>query len=179
MLKPSLILAMPFLASLVCLPACGAAPSGQVTFQVTPSKQDAKITVDANQERAIIQIVSPSGIGGAELSIVGPVPKEILMQLHLRGLEELDFSYGPTTVTVAISSSPGNAVHESVLVPGSQDTEISQPSPYWMEVRIVPEGNAPATIPLQEGYIEVRAPADLLSSGARTFALRWVDFFRY
>jgi hypothetical protein len=47
-----------------------------------------------------------------------------------------------------------------------------------MNIRLVPAAGSPATIPLQDGYIEVEAPRDFLASGQTKFAIRWIDFYR-
>jgi hypothetical protein len=53
---------------------------------------------------------------------------------------------------------------------------VSHRDPHWMRIRV--EGDAPVVIPLTERWIEVDIPPDFLKSGARTFTVEWVDFFR-
>jgi len=80
-------------------------------------------------------------------------------------------------VTGSISSAPGHAVRESVRGPQHEQT-IAPGSSYWMELRLVPDDQAAATIPLRGGFIEVAAPADFHASGQRAFSIHWVDFYR-
>ena len=56
--------------------ACGPPYQEPVAFKVTPGKPDARLTVEADPEKAVIQVYSDSGIGSAEVEVTtGPVPK--------------------------------------------------------------------------------------------------------
>lgn len=167
------------LVASVSLAACSY-PAGAtlqpVRIEVTPGTADAQIRVEAHPERATIEIISPSGIGRASFSVSGVVPKEIGLQLHLRGLEQLVFAYDEVTIVGSISSAPGNAVHETIKGAAGGGEQALQPdSSYWVPMRIVA---SPATIPLDEGYIEVEAPTDFLRGDYRSFSIEWIDFFR-
>lgn len=169
-------------ATIVCLASCSTSHGEGVTFNVVPGKQDAQILVDADNERAVIQIFSQSGIGSADIEVTsGTLPKRIVLQFHLRGLEELCFTYGDVVVTGSISSMPGNSIHQNLRDAGDsagQERSISPDSPYWMKMSIISKGTSPNTIPLQDGYIEVEAPEDLIKGGQRKFSMRWIDFYR-
>ncbi len=158
-----------------------AVPNSTVQFKLTPHDQDARLTYTVAGEQAIIDIYSVGGIGSADVAIVSqPLPKAIYLQFHLKGLENLRFSYGKTTVQVSLSSTGQQQATESVTVQASStlNQAITTDSPYWMNVRVVPNGTAPARIPLQDGYISVQAPADFFAGQNRQFAIQWVDFYR-
>ena len=155
------------------LAACVDLP-GQVLPQITVTlqKQDDHATVSTEGRSAVIDIRSPSGIGGADVTIgQGPMPAQILTRFHLKGLENLEFRYGQTVVVVSVPTSGGEP-SESVRRPGTGETAIGPDSPYWMAVRQSSGGSGPG------GYIEVAAPQDFLTGGNRAFSLKWIDFYR-
>jgi hypothetical protein len=148
-----------------------------ITLKIDAERQDTRTTVEADADQAIVQIFSSSGIGSANIEVTSAaLPQKILLRFHLRGLEELRFTYGDTIVTAAVSSAGDNTAHQSQQS-GGQEQSVSEGSPYWMPIRVVP-GDAQTTPPPQEGYIEVEAPADFIARGQRTFSVRWVDFYR-
>jgi hypothetical protein len=149
-------------------------------LNVAPDQQDTRITVGAEAQQTVVQVFSPSGIGGANIEVTSAaLPQKLVLRFHLRGLEELRFTYGDMVVTARISSAEERAISQSYRGGrgGAQEQSIAETSPYWMPIRIVPSG-AQATPPPQEGYIEVEAPADFIARGQRTFSIRWIDFYR-
>jgi hypothetical protein len=161
--------------ALLVLTACVAVPPQPVTYSVTPGKDDAKVSYQASGGDVTIEVRSKSGIGNALLAQTGgPAPTSVAMRLYLKGLEQFTFEYPAATVTAAVSSHDG-AVSETVSIQGGAAQPIDPSSPYWMTVT----ANATdPSIPLKDGYFEVRAPEAFLTSASREFALRWVDFYR-
>jgi hypothetical protein len=148
-----------------------------ITLKIDHERQDTRTAVEADADLAIVQIFSSSGIGSADIEVTSAaLPQKILLRFHLRGLEELRFTYGDTSVTAAVSSAGDKTAHQSQLSNG-QEHSVSEGSPYWMPIRVVP-GAADATLPPQESYIEVEAPADFITRGQRKFSIHWVDFYR-
>ena len=165
------------LAASVALTSCGST-GGAVVLKASADRPDARVTVGADGGRAVVEVFSPSGIGGAEVEITSvALPQTIVLRLHLRGLERLRFTYGDTTVTASLSSAGDNAANQTYQGAGQEQT-IAEGSPYWLSVRLVPTGGSPASIPLESGYIEVEAPKDFLARGQTKFAIQWIDFFR-
>jgi hypothetical protein len=166
-------------AAAIALAACGSSggPSGAaVALAATADRPDMVVTVSADARQAIVDIANPSGVGGATIAITSAArPRRITLRLHLRGLEELRFSYGDATISASLASDL--AIREAYRSAGPEQA-IAEGSPYWMSIRLVPAGGAPATIPLQQGYIEVEAPQDFLARGQTTFSIQWVDFYR-
>jgi hypothetical protein len=175
------LLAWSLVTALVSLAACRAARQDAVSITANAERPDTQITIDADPERTTIEIWSPSGVGSAEFTVSGPMPKQMLVQLHLQGLEQYTFSSGQTTVSASLTSGPRPMVQESVQLRGDEPGQampISQDSPYWMSVQIVPTGNAPQTIPLSAGSIEVEAPQAYLEGSQAAFSVSWIDFYR-
>jgi len=167
---------------LLWLAACGVSSSPPVAFHVTPHKPDIQIQIDANPERAVIEVLSPSGIGSADFVLTSrALPKQIVLRLHLRGLEWLRFTYDKGTVSTSVASTQGNAVNQYYRDAGSEAAPgqtLAPGSPYWMTINLVTPGTSPQTIPLQDGYIQVEVPADFIRGQHRQFSLQWIDFYR-
>jgi hypothetical protein len=165
-------------AASVAVVSCGSAGGGAIALMATADRPDARVTASADAQQALVEIFSPSGIGGAAVEITSAaLPRTIALRLHLRGLEELRFAYAGTTVMVSISSTGDNAVRQTYLGAGREQA-ITESSPYWMNIRLAPGSGSPATIPLQDGYIEVEAPKDFFASRQTKFAIQWIDFYR-
>src|SRR5689334_15585107 len=99
--------------AVLALSSCGTASRERVTLNVVPNQPDTRIVVDADAERADIQIFSPRGIGGADAKFTSAaLPRRVVMRFHLRGLEELRFTYGGITVTASLAS-VGGALRQS------------------------------------------------------------------
>ena len=167
------------LAALVCLQACAPGAREVTEVEAHLGRPDTRITFDTSKAGSlVIEVTSPSGIGNADLAISGPIPKKIVLRLLLKGLEKLDVAYGQTTVTASLSGAADDDVFEAIRLPSGEERDILPDSSYWMAVTAVPAGDSSATLPLQDGYIEVVLPEHFLSSGERSLTLRWVDFFR-
>ena len=170
-----MLLAVLVITTLFVLASCVAVRSQPITYSVTPGKEDAEVTYQANGGDVMVDVRSKSGIGSAQLLQTGGIaPTSLTMRLYLKGLEQFTFQYPAATVTAAVSSHDGS-VSESVTIQGGAAQPIGPDSPYWMPVKI---GAADTSIPLQDGYFETQAPKDFLTSASREFTLHWVDFYR-
>jgi len=150
----------------------------QTMLKIISQKDDAQIQIAVDHERAVIQIFSASGIGHAGFEITSQeLPKQITLRFHLRGLEELRFAYDETVATASLASTGEPRIHQSVSRAGEKPVQaqtVAANSEYWMKLRIVSKSK----IPLQDGYIEVEAPAHFLASAARQATIHWIDFYR-
>jgi hypothetical protein len=100
-------------ASLV-LAACGSAGGGAVALKASADRPDARVTASADARQAVVEVFSPSGIGGASVEITSAaLPQAIVLRLHLRGLDELRFTYGDTTIAASLSSAGDNAAQQT------------------------------------------------------------------
>lgn len=124
--------------------------------------------------RADVDVFSPTGIGAASVALAsGERPANLAMRFHLKGLEELRFTYGATTVKVSASSRPQAPVLESVITAEGEQT-ISADSPYWMKAEWV-DGKAQRDT---GGYFLVWAPQDFATADPWKFDISWIDFYR-
>jgi len=161
--------------ALLVLTSCVAVGSQPITYSVTPGKEDAAVTYQAISRDVVVDVSSQSGIGSAEMTQTGgPAPASVTMRLHLKGLEQFTFPYAAAAVTAPVSSHDGS-VSESVSIQSGAAQAIDPSSPYWMTVTI---NATDPSIPLKDGYFEVWAPKDFLTSASREFTLHWVDFYR-
>jgi len=155
---------------------CKTSQRDQAMIKVISHKDDARLQTRVNDDDVIIEIFSENGIGRADFEFVSAqMPKRILMQFHLRGLEELRFAYGETVVSASIASTGEQGIRQSMSRAGERLVEaLTANSPFWMKMRVASRDQ----IPLREGYIEVEAPEDFFASGVRQATIQWIDFYR-
>lgn len=135
---------------------------------VTVDKPGDRVALAADAERVTLDIWSASGIGGAHVDLVaGSMPPQVLLRLHLAGLEQLTFDYGEAMVQLSVSSSDGQVLQS--VVQAGQESQITPASPYWMEVARPAAADAP--------FLVTSPPAFALSA-ADHFTLGWIDFYR-
>jgi hypothetical protein len=147
------------------LAACASAPvaSNGATYQAVPLKGDPVITFSTTNDLLLIDITSPTGIGGATIEKTGGQwPPTIIMRLRVKGLESFKFRYADTTIDVSVSSHGDNAVREESTASGA----LQPGDPEWIAV-------TPG-----EGYFDLQAPAAFLKSGEGKFTIEWIDFYR-
>ena len=163
------------LASCASVPA--GAQSGEPFFHVTLSNLDDQIDTVTQNGQTIIDIHSPTGIGSASFELEsGSMPEQIVLRLHLRGLEELRLTSGQTSMAASVSNSNPAEVQQRILA-ASSDTPLLPNDPLWMRIEII----SPQTeikIPLEEGYFEVTVPQEFLRKAGKSFEIQWTDFFR-
>jgi hypothetical protein len=153
--------------TLLSLAACAASarPIDQPTFRYTPLKGDPQIVFTTSDELLLIDVTSPTGIGGATIEKTsGQWPPKVVMRLRLKGLEDFKFTYGTTTVEINVSST-AQAVHETLIRAG-QTSALSAGDAHWMNVTT------------HAGYFDIEAPADFFKSGESKFTIEWIDFYR-
>lgn len=161
------------LLSSLMLASCGAAAP---SYTITPTKPEDTITYQYANDTASFDITSQSGIGGARVvRTLGNMPKRVLLQLRLKGLESLKFRFADAEVDVSTSSSGAPVVRESARLNGVAEMEIAPESEYWMPTEIV---SVSETVPLADGYFRVELPRAFYASDAREFLIEWIDFFR-
>lgn len=149
--------------------------------QITATKPDTQIESTLQDDTLVLTIHSASGIGSAEVNLPAPRPKRVVIRLYVQGLEDLQFEYADATIQASISSGPGHVIGQRVRLTADSSSEGKTSvvgSPYWMPIRLVPEGGVSASIPLQQGYIEVTAPPGFSTGNFDRFSLRWIDFYR-
>ncbi len=81
------------------------------TFDIKTKKPTDQVKVKFDGNSATLDVFSPSGIGGATITLPptqGPWPKTFVLRLHLRGLESFTASNGKIKLTGSVLSHSGN-----------------------------------------------------------------------
>jgi hypothetical protein len=160
-----------------CAGQAANAQSGEPVFNVTAKNTDDQIDIQYDDGTALIDITSPSGIGSATLELEsGGMPEEIILRLHLRGLEELQLTSDQTSIAASVSNSDPTDIRQRILA-ASSDTPLLPDQPLWMKVKIVSEQPVNA-LPMEEGYFEVTIPKEFIQKAGTSFEIAWIDFHR-
>lgn len=134
------------------------------------------IAFQHNDDRTIIDIVSPLGIGGAKFTLrSGTMPRQINVWLHLKGLEEFRLISEQVTVAASIPSSEGMNAQGQRKIVGDSEEPILPFDPLRLELEIV---SSSQEIPLQDGYFEIIIPKGFLQQSGGSFEIQWIDFYR-
>ncbi len=163
------------LFGLVSLMGCSLG-SEEPVINVEVRKDGDLVETAVVDDTAILDVYSQIGIGDAAVTLANTKPETILFRVYLTGLEEFKFSYGDTIVRTSVSSTGDHMVLSSVTIAGEEQS-ISKENAYYMPVRIE-SGDGDLTIPVEDGYFEIKAPADFHDGDYDSFAISWVDFYR-
>jgi len=151
-----------------CLTACAVHTAGAGRWLVIPDQTNNQLRLTTVDQATVLDILSERGIGRANVQwIGGDYPARILLRFHLRGLEELRFTYATTTITLSIPSTGAENVQQQVATsaPGENQPVIPT-SPYWMKTVVTAD------------WIEVEPPPAFLQGRHAGFTVQWIDFFR-
>jgi hypothetical protein len=151
---------------------------GKPDLAVKSRRADSRIELSGagSGGEVVATVESKSGIGSATLSRVGESwPKELVVRLHLRGLESFKVENGRTVVEWSKSSSGDQASRVSLRQAAGGEQALVAGSRYFSELKTV--GTDP-TVPLRDGYFEIALPAALLEDNPEEITLRWIDFYR-
>ncbi len=153
-------------------------------IKVTTKRAEDKVEVEFEQNKALISIRCPSGIGSAVIERTGRAwPKQVIIKLHLRGLESLRITNGRSSLQASIPS--GVTRPKLRLWKDDLEQSLDSKSPFWMDVRMI-SGNAISAerTPLTDGHLLMRIPKiffDTLDEHSGTpsaITLNWIDFYR-
>lgn len=160
-------------------------------IETTATKEESSIvsesnfqTLESSAEKLVIAVRSPSGIGRG--SIKAPShptpshapssklwPKQVLLQLHLRGLEALTVEADGIRWEINVSSSPNYGI--SFRYHGLDEAENNDNA----QVYVMPNQQTISKIPLSEGqFFEVALPSKLFDTDPAEIKLTWIDFYR-
>ena len=160
-----------------CAGVPASAQSGEPDFIVTPKNKDDRVNIQHQNGTTLIDVESPTGIGSAKFELEsGNMPEQVVLRLHLQGLEEIRLTSSQTSIAASVSNSDPSQVHQRIAA-ASINTPILPGQPLWMEIEIVSE-QAVETLPLEEGYFEVTVPRDFLQKAGNSFEAEWIDFHR-
>ena len=128
--------------------------------------KDNELSLRNESGTTVIDIQSPSGIGKADIEFLsGNYPGQIVLRLHIEGLEGFKLTYGTTTLS---ASSPGTseAVVQSLIQPDGAERAITPSSPLWMDIQ------------REQEYFEIKLPNAMTQERPESFSFEWVDFYR-
>ena len=171
-----IILLSLILASCAGLPAN--AQAEEPVFLVTTKNQDDQIDVQYGNGASLIDIYSPTGIGSAKFKLEsGNMPGEILLRLHLTGLEAFRLTSAQTSIAASGSSSDTFNVNDQKIISSGGESPILPGQPLWIEIQVV-SSQAEKKIPLKDGYFEITVPKEFIQKAGNSFEIEWIDFYR-
>jgi hypothetical protein len=148
-------------------------------FKVTAKRKDDTVEVRAEKDKTMFIIKSPFGISQAVIEREGEKwPDDVVLRLHLKGLEKFRASNGKVKVDAAVSSQDGKP-KVRIWKDGMEDAPLNEQSPFWTAIRIVGSNGKPAKeLPLKDGYFEVALPRAFFEGNPKTITVNWIDFYR-
>ena len=148
-------------------------------FYITTKRDEDKVNVKVEKGITVFSIRSPFGIGQAAIERkLDKWPQDVIVRLHLQGLERLRISSDKLTIE-ASAAIRDEKPEVRVWVKDNEETPLDDSSRLWLEIRIHGKDNNPAkNAPLQDGYFEVSVPRAILENNTKTLKIEWIDFFR-
>lgn len=166
-----------FLISCASQPA-NAQEGGEPVFNVVTKNQDDRVEIRQENDVTTVDIHSPTGIGTATFELEsGTMPEDLVLQLHLAGLEEFRLVSAQTTLAASGSSGDAFNVSGQWVIAAGNEYAITPIDPFWTKVDVI-SSQANPKVPLEEGYFEITVPKEFLRSAGNSFEIQWVDFFR-
>lgn len=150
----------------------------KIIFKVKTEKAEDRIEVNVEKDIATMDIISPSGIGGATVILEkGNWPATIILHLHLKGLESFNISNGKTKLVVSLISHTEKP-KRFYLVENDEEKQIEKGDSYWMDLKVVDVSEKTAKGLQKKDYIEMRLPKAFLKENPKSLELGWIDFYR-
>ena len=147
----------------VAMTAC--TRNGPPQFNAATDK-DNQLSWSIEDETAAIDVQSPGGIGKADIEYLsGSYPAQIILRLHVEGLEGFKITYDTTTLS-ASSSGISDSITQSLIQPDGGERAVMPSSPLWMDIK------------REQEYFEIKLPATLTEERPGAFSFEWVDFYR-
>lgn len=136
----------------------------------------------ASEDRLVLEIWCPSGIGKAEIRPLRPWPNRVILRLHLAGLERLQLRAGGVVIEVSARSYPpfDREVFLRVVPPkGGNVCLQKQGDPFWMPIRALDAtGEEVSGLPPKGGFWEIQLPTGLFHNACEPLLIEWIDFYR-
>ena len=144
-------------------------------FCIKTKKPEDRVTAKTEQDSTILDVTSPSGIGGATITLEkGRWPTTTVLRLHLGGLESLAITSGKTRLMGSVVSHSGTTKRVFLIEDGKDgeraaDTEIKALDATGRPIQGLPE---------KGGYFEITLPKALLENQPSNIEVSWIDFYR-
>jgi hypothetical protein len=164
-----------FFAATVSMVGADDGPS----FKVTTKRDDDRVKVNVEKDQAIFSVHSPFGISHAVIEReVEKWPDSVILQLHLKGLENFKITSDKAKLEGSASLQGGKPVAR-LWKDGKENAPLDAKSPFWMEIRILGHDDKPAKeIPLKDGYFEMSLPQAVFDGNPKSITVNWIDFYR-
>ena len=160
-------------------------PASAASITVKLGKDDISSEVHYESDKTTVGLRSESGIGSVDISYnPGSQSSELILQLHLEGLENLRLQAADTIVEASVSSSNPHEIRQSTSTGNGGIVEINPTDPLWLDIRIVNnDACAQGEIPLEDGYFQAVVPAEIFSgetdpAEGYILSVSWIDFYR-
>ena len=165
-------------AAICCAPSAAdqTEHAGELPFEIKPRKPADTVKVIMEKDRAVLDVRSPSGIGGAAIELKDDRwPAATVVRLHLRGLEGFWAAHGKRKLSGSVLSHSGNRRRVSLEEEGVD--KLLEPG---TEIKLFDAAGKPVDkgLPPEGGYFEIALPKALFEGEKNTLRLDWVDFFR-
>ena len=146
-------------------------------FIINAKNQDDQVNIQQENGITTVDIYSDMGIGSAKIELEsGGMPEEMLLRMHIRGLEEIRLVSEQAVVVASGSSSGSFAINDQRVNSSGSEYSITPIDPLWMKIEII--SNQAKKIPLESGYFEITVPREFLRSAGNSFEIEWIDFYR-
>ncbi len=150
---------------------------GEPVFSVTAKNQDDQVNVQYVDGVPVVEVQSPTGIGSAKVELEsGGMPENVILRLHLKGLEAIRLLSDQASIAASVSSSGPFGVSDQRVISAGSEYSITPINPLWMKIEIVSDQSK--KIPLEEGYFEVTVPKEFIRDAGNSFEIQWIDFYR-
>ena len=146
-------------------------------FKITTKRDNDRVEVKTEKDKVVFSVHSPFGISSAVIERTGEKwPDAVVLQLHLKGLENFKVTNGKVTLEASVSSQDGTV---RLWKDGKEDASLDAKSSYWTDIRMIGGDGKPAkTIPLKDGYFEMQLPKAFFEGNPKTITVNWIDFYR-
>ena len=151
-------------------------------FEIHCKRDDDRIDLAADADRAVFTVASPRGIGAATVQRRRPAwPAVMVLRMRLRGLESLTIAADQVTLGVSVSSSPPHTARlhfsETGGIAGKNDRS-QQP---LLDRSSQSERRRQAGVRFagpREVVSNCNCRAELLAKNPKAIEIRWIDFYR-
>lgn len=175
--NPGFRIAFAFVAIALTVALAPSSADEPQPIKITTKRSDDKTEIKVVGDAATIAIRSPSGISSALIERTDKTwPSKLVLQLHLKGLENLSLTNTKFTLHSSISSSDRK---QRLWKDKDELTPLDSRSPHWFEVKMLGRDRKPTTeIPLQDGSFEFQLPKTLFENNPQSLTISWIDFYR-
>jgi len=146
-------------------------------FSITAKNQNDQINVQYVNGVTVVDVQSPTGIGSAKLELEsGDMPEDMLLRLHLQGLEEIRLISDQVVIVASGSSSEPFVINDQRVISSGSEYSITPIDPLWMKIEII--SDQAKKIPLEAVYFDINIPRAFLRNAGSSFEIQWIDFYR-